>query len=155
MRRLPRLLLVDDEPDVLRSLHDLLGLLPGADIVPAASYADARDLLAAGPWDAVVADQRLADGHGLDLLAEAGRRSPRTVLVLMSAFQDFDATLRGSNAAHVDRFFQKPVDPEGLLRWLERALQDRAAGKGDPGRSRPFRRIGSPDARPGGDLRRL
>jgi DNA-binding NtrC family response regulator len=151
-----RILLVEDEPDIRRSLADLLGTLPDASVEQAVNFQEGRAKLGREAWAAIVSDERLGDGRGVDLLTEASRGSPTTVLVLMSAFQDFDAMMRGVNVAHIDHFFQKPVDPDDLLRWLERALQDKTAGKADPGRARPFRRIGSPDARPTtSDVRRL
>lgn len=151
-----RILLVEDEPDILRSLHDLLEMVPDSVVETAPNYAQGRAKAVGEEWDAVVSDERLGDGRGIDILSEVSRTRPRTLLVLMSAFQDFDTMMRGVNVAHIDHFFQKPVDPDEILRWLETALQDRAAGKGDPGRARPFRRIGNPGERPAqSELRRL
>lgn len=152
-----RILLVEDEPDILRSVHDLLELVPDVVIEDAANFTEGRAKALAEDWDAVVTDERLGDGRGVDILTEMAGRNPRTLLVLMSAFQDFDTMMRGVNVAHIDHFFQKPVDPDEILQWLERALADRVAGKADPGRARPFRRIGSASERPAfqKELRRL
>lgn len=139
-----RILLVEDEPDILRSLHDLLEMVPDSTVETAPNYTEGRAKALAQEWEAIVTDERLGDGRGVDILTEISRTKPRTLLVLMSAFQDFDTMMRGVNVAHIDHFFQKPVDPDEILQWLEQALQDRAAGKTDPGRARPFRRIGQP-----------
>ena len=65
-----RILLVQDSPAPRELLHRLLG---GAfDVQTAASCAEARLVASAseGPPDVVVADVQLADGDGVDLLAE-------------------------------------------------------------------------------------
>lgn len=145
-----RILLIEDEPDILRSLKDLFEMVPDCQVETAANFAQGRIKATMAPWDAILSDERLGDGRGVDILTEVARQNPRTILVLMSAFQDFDTMLRGVNVAHIDHFFQKPVDPDEILRWLERALQERALGRSDPGRARPFRRIGSEKAGPTG-----
>ena len=71
----PRLLVVDDEPD-LRTLYELALLREGYDIETAACVEEAWALLQAARFDAVITDMRLPDGNGLELLRrleQAGR----------------------------------------------------------------------------------
>lgn len=119
-----RILVVDDEPDIRSGLA---GLLQGAeyDVDTAATMREARCKAAGQAWDVVISDERLPDGEGAVLLAElalAGRAGGR---VLMSAFQDFDALMRGVNAARIDHFVRKPFDPLHMLATVDRVLRDR------------------------------
>ncbi|MCA1812898.1 MAG: response regulator, partial [Halobacteriales archaeon] len=124
-----RILVIDDEPDVRESLEGLLGLLPDCEVRSAANFAEGKAKMLAEHWDVIFSDQRLPDGRGVDILAEAARARPEAVRVLMSAFQDFDALLRGVNAAHIDHFIQKPWGPTDVLDWTEKLLDARGQGK--------------------------
>lgn len=149
-----RILVIDDEKDILHSLRDLLLLMPDLEVGIAANFAEGRALAAKGGWDLILTDERLPDGRGVDILAEAARVDPSTALVLMSAFQDFDAILRGVNAAHIDHFVQKPYDPDDVLQRVEQMMKDRAEGKTT--HRAPFRRIGSAQGlAAGANLRRV
>jgi DNA-binding NtrC family response regulator len=139
-----RILVIDDEPDVLQSLRDLLGLLPDCEIVAAPNFKEGLAQGSLGGWDIVLTDQRLPDGRGVDILAEVAKLHPGTTLLLMSAFQDFDMMIRGVNAAHIDYFIQKPWEPADVLKRIEQMLQDRASGGGAVKKPRMFRRIGTP-----------
>jgi DNA-binding NtrC family response regulator len=148
---LARILVVDDEPDVRRSLQDLLRCLPDCEVEVARNYAEGRAKAALDGWDAVITDERLPDGRGVDILAEVARTHPDVPRVLMSAFSDFDMMLRGVNAAHIDHFIQKPWDPAVVLDWVKRTLDARARGvpRSVAVRSGPFRRVGGQGGRIG------
>lgn len=140
-----RILVVDDEPDISRSLQDLLGLVPDCQVEVASSFAEGRAKALEGTWDIIISDERLPDGRGVEILAEVARSHPGTTRVLMSAFHDFDMLLRGVNAAHIDHFVQKPYEPSAVLEWVRRRVDSR--GNGSPALARaaragPFRRIG-------------
>ena len=96
-----RVLLVEDEP----SFRDVLqiGLAPqGFETRAAGSLADARALLLAEPFDAVVSDLRLKDGSGIELLGwmkEAGLATP---VVIMTAFATTETTVQALNLGAVD-----------------------------------------------------
>src|SRR3989442_1444518 len=67
---LAQILVVDDEPDILVSLADLLRTRPDTRVETAGSYAEGRRKAAEQPWDLVISDERLPDGEGALLLAE-------------------------------------------------------------------------------------
>jgi DNA-binding NtrC family response regulator len=61
-----KILVVDDEPDVLESLEDLLSM---CEVVKAADYEAARDLIEGEPFDLVVLDIMGVSGYSLLQLA--------------------------------------------------------------------------------------
>ncbi len=104
----PRLLVVDDEPD-LRTLYELTLLREGYEIDSAGSVAEALEHLQAGAYSAVITDMRLPDGSGLSLLRwleQAGR--PEKAIVI-TAFGSAENAVEALKAGAFD-YLTKPVD---------------------------------------------
>lgn len=123
----PCALVVDDEPDVLQSLGELLRDVPGLRVERASSIGAALAKLREREYDLIIADERLPDGSGVELLAWAGHQAPASVLVLMSAHDDFTMLQRGVNEARVQLFLQKPWQPDEVLRQVARLLDEQRA----------------------------
>ena len=71
-----QILVVDDEPD-LRTLYELALLREGYRVDAAATLAEARELLAARKFDAIITDMRLPDGLGLEMVRDVFRKRPQ------------------------------------------------------------------------------
>jgi PAS domain S-box-containing protein len=122
--RRARVLVVDDEPVLRRSLCRMLEAA-GHVTVEAASGNRALALLAAGEhFEVVVCDVRMPDGDGPSTAREFRARSPSTWIVLMSGFQDGG---EGEARACSDVFLPKPFTREMLLRAVD-SPHLRAAG---------------------------
>jgi two-component system response regulator PilR (NtrC family) len=105
---LPRLLVVDDEPD-LRTLYELTLLREGYEIDSAGTVAEALAHLQAQTYSAVITDMRLPDGSGLALLRwleQAGR--PEKAIVI-TAFGSAENAVEALKAGAYD-YLTKPVD---------------------------------------------
>ena len=76
-----KILSVDDEPDVLDTLGDLL---PMCELVRATSFEDARELLESGDFDMAILDIMGVDGYGL--LDIANRKNVTAVMLTAYAF---------------------------------------------------------------------
>lgn len=121
-----RVLVVEDEPDTLRSLQDLLeGGLPGVEVLAAASGTEALQMLERGPVDLILSDFRMANMNGLDLLVTARERAPQVTRLLMTAYPDLDLALAAINDGHVSGFYQKPIEPVALIETVRAWLADR------------------------------
>ncbi|OYX44615.1 MAG: DNA-binding response regulator [Rhodobacterales bacterium 32-67-9] len=79
-----RYLLVEDNPDLAQSVADRLRL-DGHAVDPAASLAEARDCLAAAPYDLILLDISLPDGDGRNFLAAERRSGRDTPIIVMTA----------------------------------------------------------------------
>ncbi len=107
----PRLLVVDDEPD-LRTLYELTLVREGYDVASAGSVEEAWDALTErgpGGFQLVITDMRLPDGSGLDLLRrmdEAGRREKTMVI---TAYGSPENAVEALKAGAYD-YLTKPVD---------------------------------------------
>ncbi len=107
----PRLLVVDDEPD-LRTLYELTLLREGYDVESAGSVTEGWALLqerGPGGFQLLITDMRLPDGTGLDLLHrldEAGR--PERAVVI-TAYGSPENAVEALKAGAYD-YLTKPVD---------------------------------------------
>ncbi|HEV8360180.1 MAG TPA: response regulator [Candidatus Thermoplasmatota archaeon] len=119
----PKILVVDDEPDVLTSMQDMLADLPGSTVELAETYREGRKLASKGGWTMAIVDEWLPDGKGVNILAELRREHPETIRVMMSAHEDFEDILQGVNSADIDHFIQKPWDPAALRLWVTKRLE--------------------------------
>ncbi|MCM2256817.1 MAG: sigma-54 dependent transcriptional regulator [Vicinamibacteria bacterium] len=103
----PRALIVDDDPDFLAGLRELVKR-EGFDVTTAGSLAEARVQMAAGLPDILLVDLRLPDGNGLSLLEGLeAPTAPELVLITGNASVEtaVDALRRGATD-----YLTKPVD---------------------------------------------
>jgi len=128
-------LVVDDEPQIVRALAVVLRAA-GYRVDAAETKAEALDLLALRPPDALVLDLVLPDGSGLDVCAELRRWSALPVIVL-SAVGDEREKIRALDAG-ADDYVTKPFSPAELLARL-RAVLRRA---GEEGAAAPVIEVG-------------
>ncbi len=111
---MPQILVVDDDPDVGRTLRDLLAVHGHASSL-AGSGEEALDLLDTTPVDLVLLDARLPGLSGFETCARIRAEHGVSLPVLMvTAFGDRDAVRRATEAG-ADDLIQKPVDTPALM----------------------------------------
>jgi two-component system, OmpR family, KDP operon response regulator KdpE len=121
-------LVVDDEPQILRALQtNLRGA--GYEVATAATAADALSSAAMRPPDAFILDLVLPDGSGIDVCRELRSWSSAPILVL-SVVGDEPEKVAALDAG-ADDYVQKPFGIDELLARL-RALLRRATPSGEP-----------------------
>ena len=116
----PRVLLVDDEARILSALRRVLRR-EGFEILTAESAAEALRILRDHPVDAIVSDQKMPGGSGLQLLAEAARRQPAAARMLITGVAEAIPPAE-LEAAGVCALITKPWDDARLRATLRRAL---------------------------------
>jgi two-component system KDP operon response regulator KdpE len=123
-----RVLVVDDEPQILRALQtNLRGA--GYEVQSAATAAEALAAAAIRPPDAVILDLVLPDGSGTDVCRELRRWSSMPILVL-SAVGDEQEKVAALDAG-ADDYVTKPFGMDELLARLRAALR-RSSAAGEP-----------------------
>ncbi len=115
-----RVLVVDDEPQIVRGLKIILRSA-GYAVECAATKAEARAALAARPPDAIVLDLVLPDGSGIEVCEEVRRWSQLPILVL-SAVGDEAEKVRALDAG-ADDYVTKPFGTDELLARLRAVLR--------------------------------
>jgi two-component system KDP operon response regulator KdpE len=121
----PRVLVVDDEPQIVRGLKIILRSA-GYAVEAAENKADALALLAARPPDALVLDLVLPDGEGVEV-CRAVRQWSRLPIVVLSAVGDEREKVRALDAG-ADDYVTKPFGTDELLARL-RAVLRRSVGE--------------------------
>lgn len=120
----PLVVLVDDEPQVLRSLE--VSLRRGYEVVSVTSAADCLARIDGGLQPAVVVtDLRMPVVDGVGLLDELRRRRPDVVRVMLTGQGDLEAAVRAVNTGAVFRFLTKPCPIPFLLAALRDAVAER------------------------------
>ena len=123
-----RILVVDDEPQILRALGTTLRGA-GYTVDTAANVNDALTAAAANPPEAVILDLVLPDGNGTEVTRELRTWSDAPI-VLVSAVGDEDEKIAALDAG-ADDYVTKPFAMGELLARL-RAVLRRAGQPGDP-----------------------
>ena len=121
-----RVLVVDDEPQIVRGLTIILRTA-GYTVESAGTMAEAMALLGSRPPDALVLDLVLPDGSGVEICQEV-RRFSRLPILVLSAVGDEREKVRALDAG-ADDYITKPFGTDELLARL-RAVLRRSAEPG-------------------------
>jgi two-component system response regulator PilR (NtrC family) len=131
----PRLLVVDDEPD-LRTLYELTLIREGYDVESAGTLAEGWALLRdsrPGGFQLVITDMRLPDGSGLDLLRRMEETGRREKAIVITAYGSPENAVEALKSGAYD-YLTKPVDLRQFRAVVASAL-GRAQGTVAPARS--------------------
>src|ERR1700694_1485974 len=111
----PRLLIVDDEPEVRGVLHDLLS--GTYECVEASSAEEALAQLREHVFDLVISDITMSGMSGLEMIPHVKTVSPDTVIVMISGMQTIESAINALRLGAFD-YLMKPFD----LRQAEAAI---------------------------------
>lgn len=140
----PKVLLVDDEPDLLDLLEmDMLRM--GLDAARAATVAEAKRLLAASAFDLCLTDMRLPDGEGIEIVRHIAEHAPNTPVAIITAFGSAENAVAALKAGAYD-YVEKPVTTDkvrGLVRTALKLAEPAKPMQGRPliGDSAPMRQV--------------
>jgi len=116
------ILLVDDEPRILRALERLLRK-EGYDLLTAESGEAGLELVQQHKVHVMVSDQRMPGMSGLELLIEARKVHPDVVGVLVSGYLDVNLITEAVNTGEIYRFVAKPWNDDQLKRLIRRSVE--------------------------------
>lgn len=115
-------LFVDDEPDILDTVRQLLEAgIPGLRVVTASSGKSGLKALAGQRIDLIVSDFRMPGMDGLEFLDQCGRKHPRVPRAILTAFpsHELQSTVNDAGAS----FLSKRMDPTALVDWVRHHLE--------------------------------
>lgn len=119
--KLGKVLCVDDEPSILRSLQWLLK--KDFDVVTATSGHEGLEAIRNNDFDVIISDQRMPGMMGSEFLREARKISPRSMRILLTGYSDLQAILRSVNDGEVFRFVNKPWSIKELPKTIADAAE--------------------------------
>jgi two-component system, OmpR family, KDP operon response regulator KdpE len=124
-----RVLVCDDEPQILRALRVILGEA-GFEVVPAATAEEALDAAAVKPPDAAIIDLVLPDRDGVEVTRAIREWSGMPILVLSAVGEEAEK-IRALEAG-ADDYVTKPFAPGELIARLRAALRRAQPDAGEP-----------------------
>jgi DNA-binding NtrC family response regulator len=122
--RADRILIVDDDDALRRMLVDYLGT-QGYTALGVRSVQQGEEALRTDTFDLVIADLRLEDGSGLELLKQLKQIAPKTVGILMTGYATMDTAVEAIRIGLFD-YMIKPILPAQLDLVLQRLESLRA-----------------------------
>ncbi|MEI6621084.1 MAG: response regulator, partial [Actinomycetes bacterium] len=117
---LPFVLVVDDEPEITRTIADMLRR--DYQVLTASSAQEGLELLRANSVAVILTDQRMPGGTGAELLAHALDVSPETTRILFTGYSDISAVIDAVNEGQVYRYMTKPWRPDELRAAIGQGL---------------------------------
>jgi EAL domain-containing protein (putative c-di-GMP-specific phosphodiesterase class I) len=116
-----RVLLVDDEPQVLNAYARVLRAA-GLVVVTLPDGEEVEALLGSQPFDVVVCDIRMPGTSGIDILRSARARDPDLPVILMTAGGDLSSAVEAVEHGAL-RYLLKPIAPEILADTATAAIR--------------------------------
>lgn len=113
---------VDDEQDVLDSLFDTF--MDTYNVKTVNDSNKALEIFKESDVALVITDQRMPDMEGTELLAEIHKIKPICKKVLLTGYADINAAIDAINLGSVDKYFNKPWDPDKLASDIEELLEE-------------------------------
>lgn len=129
----PRVLVVDDDPDVALLVKTVLQRRAGCEVLTATDGSAAVETLADFTPDVVVTDIEMPGLDGLELLAELRRKDPLVPVIVMTAHVSVEYAVSALRA-QADEFLTKPLDN---VRLVEAVARLAAEGRARREASRP------------------
>jgi len=127
-----KLLIVDDEPNVLNALrrmclnHDVAPAIPAPDVATFTSPVQALEHLREHPVDLVISDFRMPEMDGAAFLTQARELQPGSARIVISAYADIEGIMRAINDAGIFQFVSKPWSDHELKTIIVQILAHRA-----------------------------
>jgi two-component system KDP operon response regulator KdpE len=126
--RKPRILVIDDEPQILRFLRTSL-IANGFDVIEARTGAEGRKAAEHEKPDLIILDLGLPDGDGKDVLRDIRARDETPVLILSAREREAEKVAALDLGA--DDYVNKPFGIEELMARLRAALRHRLRQQGE------------------------
>lgn len=114
-----KILIVDDEPNVLKALTRLL---KDYNPISAGSGEEALELAQHQDFDLVISDYRMPGINGIDFLILFKRMQPDAIRIVLTGFADLEGAQHAINEAQVFRFINKPWSNLEIVNVVENGL---------------------------------
>ncbi|GAB6182473.1 sigma-54-dependent transcriptional regulator [Thermodesulfovibrio hydrogeniphilus] len=117
-----KILIVDDEPDMLKLLSMIIRDKTPYEITTTNNPVEAVELVRKGSFDIVITDLKMPGLDGLQLLDEAKKRDEDVPVIIITAYGTIDAATEAIQKGGFD-FITKPFKKEQILFTIEKAVK--------------------------------
>ncbi len=126
-KQTPYILIVDDDPNLLGAVSDILKL-KGFKPVTAMTGDEAMARVREHHMDVALIDLRLGGASGLEVLRNVKQISPTTECILLTGYATQSSAIEAIQLGAFG-YFQKPFDMEQVLLFIQRAIEKYEAGE--------------------------
>lgn len=116
--RKPKILIVDDEVEILKILKKTLE--DDYEIITASKAKDALSKL--DSVQVILSDQRMPEMTGSEFLKKVRETHPDIVRIIMTGYSDMNALIESVNQGEIFRYMSKPWDMETLFAIVRTAV---------------------------------
>ena len=119
---LPKILIIDDEPNILDALKRTLQ--KDYEILLAESGQKGLEILKETPHiQIILCDQRMPEMMGVEMLEKSISIQPHAVRLLLTGYSDIEAVIEAINRGHVYRYLTKPWENDQLKIEIKKACE--------------------------------
>jgi len=122
MGNIVKVLIVDDEEEILRTIERYFSFFEGITLTTANSFEAAKQAINNESPNIVITDVNLGDGNGLDLIAIAQKYTKSTQVIVVTGASDTERVVDALELGAVD-YIKKPLDLEELKQRLDEACE--------------------------------
>lgn len=120
-----KIMLVDDEENILKSLNRILRNNTEWEIETYIKPEDALKRATTTNFDLFLSDFRMPEMDGVKFLTEVKNLQPESMRLILSGYTDLEALMGAINEAQIYRFITKPWQDYELVSTIKQALQFR------------------------------
>jgi len=120
--KLPSVLIVDDESNILRSIRRVLHKME-IELILVDSPEKALAVIAERQIDVVISDMKMPNISGAELLTQVAEKQPNTFRVVLSGYADVESILAAINKGRVHRYLYKPWQNEQLIEVINEGIE--------------------------------
>ena len=124
-------LIVDDEPNVLRTIR--FSLEQEFRLLTSGRPQEALEIIAREPVAVLVTDQRMPEMSGIELIERTLKVRPDVIPILLTGYTDPEVMVRALNLGCIRRYISKPFDPRELRDAIQHALEAVHLGRENAG----------------------
>jgi YesN/AraC family two-component response regulator/NAD-dependent dihydropyrimidine dehydrogenase PreA subunit len=119
----PKVLLMEDEASVAQGLQMILSE-EGYGVDIAMTGQGALDAISKNGFDLLVADLRLPDMNGMDVIKQVRKEKPETEVIVITGYSDVSSAVNAMRFGVAD-YLSKPFAEEEFMQTVERTLKER------------------------------
>lgn len=116
-----KLLLVDDEPNVIKALKRVMQHEPWQ-VLTAKTGRQALELMASTQIDVIISDERMPGMSGVELLSAVSKIYPETIRIILTGHANTALVFEAINDGAIYRFLTKPWNDEELIAVIRHAM---------------------------------
>jgi len=121
------ILVVDDDPDLLETLVDLLKVEGFSNTIHAEDGPTAVEIAKNRHIDLIISDLNMPGMDGIETIKKIKSHQPNLISMILTGFGSMDVAIKAFSESKVDDFLSKPIENDELIEKIKLYINKRAA----------------------------